>query len=132
MEAIRRYEFDSALVALSALDHHIYSFAHEFVPLALEKGMAIIGMKVFALGKLGPWYEQALRYTLSLPISTSIVGMETMEQLEKNLAIAESFQPMSELERLEFWKEIMHLATPETLPWKAEEWGGDAWYRRAQ
>ncbi|MFD2171830.1 aldo/keto reductase [Tumebacillus lipolyticus] len=132
VEAIRRYEFDSALVALSALDHHIYSFAHEFVPLALEKGMAIIGMKVFALGKLGPWYEQALRYTLSLPISTSIVGMETMEQLEKNLAIAESFQPMSELERLEFWKEIMHLATPETLPWKAEEWGGDAWYRRAQ
>jgi aryl-alcohol dehydrogenase-like predicted oxidoreductase len=132
VEAIRRFEFDSALVALSALDHHIYSFAHEFVPLAREKGMAIIGMKVFALGKLGPWYEKALRYTLSLPISTSIVGMESMEQLEKNLAVAENFTPMTEQERLEFWKEIMHLATPQTLPWKASTWGADTWYPRAQ
>ncbi|ARU61583.1 oxidoreductase [Tumebacillus avium] len=132
VEAIRRFDFDSALVALSALDHHIYSFAHEFVPLAREKGMAIVGMKVLALGKLGDWYEQALRYTLSLPISTSIVGMESMEQLEKNLAIAENFTPMTEQERLDFWKEIMHLATPQTLPWKASVWGSDTWYQRAQ
>ncbi|ASS76426.1 oxidoreductase [Tumebacillus algifaecis] len=131
VEAIRRFDFDSALIALSALDHHIYSFAHEFVPLAREKGMGIIGMKVMALGKLGNWYEQALRYTLSLPISTSIVGMESMEQLEKNLAIAENFKPMTEQELLEFWKEIMHLATPQTLPWKAASWGGDSWYQRA-
>lgn len=37
VEALRRFDFDSALVALSALDHHIYSFAHEFLPLAMEK-----------------------------------------------------------------------------------------------
>jgi aryl-alcohol dehydrogenase-like predicted oxidoreductase len=132
VEALRRFDFDSALVALSALDHHIYSFAHEFLPLAQEKGCAVIGMKVMALGKLVPWYEQALRYTLSLPISTSIVGMESMEQLERNLTVAESFQPMSDLERLEFWREIMHLATPQTLPWKAEQWGGNEWYKRAE
>ncbi|WP_242507421.1 aldo/keto reductase [Brevibacillus agri] len=36
-EAIRRFPFDSALVALSALDHFIYSFAHDFVPQAVEK-----------------------------------------------------------------------------------------------
>lgn len=132
VEALRRFDFDSALVALSALDHHIYSFAHEFLPLAQEKGCAVIGMKVMALGKLVPWYEQALRYTLSLPISTSIVGMESMEQLERNLAVAESFQPMNDMERLEFWREIMHLATPQTLPWKAEQWGGNEWYKRAE
>ncbi|MCX7570082.1 aldo/keto reductase [Tumebacillus sp. DT12] len=132
VEALRRFDFDSALVALSALDHHIYSFAHEFLPLAMEKKTAVIGMKVIALGKLGPWYEQALRYTMSLPISTIIVGMETMDQLEKNLAVAESFSPMTEMERLDFWKEIMHLATPQTLPWKAEQWGADDWYQRAE
>ncbi|KEO82823.1 oxidoreductase [Tumebacillus flagellatus] len=130
VEALRRFDFDSSLVALSALDHHIYSFAHEFLPLAREKGVAVVGMKVMALGKLAPWYEKALRYTLSLPISTTIVGMETMEQLERNLAVAENFTPMDELERLEFWKEILHLARPETLPWKAQEWGGDTWYKR--
>ena len=131
VEALRRFEFDSALVALSALDHHIYSFAHEFLPVAAEKGVAVIGMKAMALGKLAPWYDQALRYTLSLPIATTIVGMESMEQLENNLRVAESFTPMTDVERLHFWKEIMHLANPQTLPWKAQEWGGDTWYKRA-
>lgn len=132
VEALRRNAFDSALVALSALDHHIYSFAHEFLPLAAERGCAVIGMKAMALGKLVPWYEQALRYTFSLPTSTTIIGMESMEQLERNLAVAEAFRPMTETERIEFWKEIMHLATPQTLPWKAETWGGDTWYQRAE
>lgn len=130
VEALRRFDFDSALVALSALDHEIYSFAHEFLPLAQEKQVAVIGMKVMALGTLTPWYEKALRYTLSLPIATTIVGMETMDQLQRNLAVAENFQPMDEQERLAFWEEIQHLAVPQSLPWKAEQWGSDQWYKR--
>ncbi|RXT13852.1 aldo/keto reductase [Ammoniphilus sp. CFH 90114] len=122
LEAIRRYPFDSVLVALSALDHHIYSFLHEFVPSAKEQGVAVIGMKVMALGKLVPWYEKALRYTLGLPISTTIVGMESMEQLEKNLAIAKDFRPLSEEEQLEFFKDIMHLVRPDVLRWKSDNW----------
>ncbi|OXM86209.1 aldo/keto reductase [Paenibacillus rigui] len=131
LEAIERFPFDSTLVALSAADHFIYSFAHEFLPKAAEKGVAVVGMKVFALGKLAPWYEKALRYTFSLPISTAIVGMESMEQLEKNLAIAKSFTPMTEIETLEFFKEIVHLANPDVLRWKASEWMSGQWYVRA-
>ncbi|UUZ80144.1 aldo/keto reductase [Paenibacillus sp. P26] len=130
-EAIERFPFDSALVALSAADHFIYSFAHEFLPKAIEKGVAVIGMKVFALGKLAPWYEQALRYTFSPPISTAIVGMESMEQLEQNLAVARSFRPMPDTEQLEFFKEIIHLASPDVLRWKASEWMSGQWYKRA-
>jgi aryl-alcohol dehydrogenase-like predicted oxidoreductase len=131
LEAIERFPFDSALVALSAADHFIYSFAHEFLPKAAEKGTAIIGMKVFALGKLAPWYEKALQYTFSLPISTAIVGMESMEQLERNLAVAKSYQPLTDTEKLEFLKEIIHLATPDVLRWKASEWMSGEWYNRA-
>ena len=131
LEAIDRHPFDSVLVALSAADHFIYSFAHEFLPKANEKGVAIVGMKVFALGKLAPWYEKALRYTFSLPISTAIVGMESMEQLERNLSVAQSFAPMPETERVEFFKEIAHLANPEVLRWKASEWTSGQWYVRA-
>ncbi|WP_261301996.1 aldo/keto reductase [Paenibacillus andongensis] len=130
LEAIERFTFDSALVALSAADHLIYSFAHEFLPRANEKGVAVIGMKVMALGKLAPWYEKALQYTFSLPISTAIVGMESMEQLEQNLAIAKSFKPMTELEQLEFLKEIAHLATPDVLRWKTTDWVSGEWYVR--
>lgn len=122
LQALDRYPFDSALVALSALDHHIYSFLHEFVPKANELGVAIIGMKVMALGRLVPWYDKALRYTLGLPISTTIVGMETMEQLEKNLAIAKAFQPLTEIEQLEFFKEIIGLVRPDVLRWKTDNW----------
>lgn len=130
LTAIDRFPFDSALVALSAMDHMVYSFAHEFLPKANEKGIAIIGMKVLALGKLANWYEKALQYTFSLPVSTAIVGVESMEQLEKNLNIARNFKPMTDLERLSFFKEIIHLASPEVLRWKASDWNSGQWYER--
>jgi uncharacterized protein len=122
MEALKRFPFDSMLVALSVLDHFILSFAEEFLPVANAKGIAVIGMKVMALAKLGPYYERALRYTMGLPISTTIVGMESMDQLKKNLAVAESFTPLSDLERLELFREIIHLTTPEVMRWKATDY----------
>jgi len=54
------------------------------------------------LGSLAHEVERSLRYAFSLPVSTVIVGMETMAQLEQNLAIAESFTPMTDEERLAF------------------------------
>jgi aryl-alcohol dehydrogenase-like predicted oxidoreductase len=122
IEALNRFPFDSVLCAVSALDHFILSFAEEFLPVANARGVAIIGMKVMGLGVLAPFYQKALRYTLGLPISTAIVGMETMEQLEKNLAVAENFKPLTDEERLEFFREIIPLVTPQKVMWKAEDW----------
>ncbi|WP_047153623.1 aldo/keto reductase [Aneurinibacillus tyrosinisolvens] len=131
LEGIRRFPFDSALVPTSIVDHHFHSFVHEFIPTANEKGTAIIGMKVMALGKLAPWYEQALRYSFGLPITCSILGMESMEQFEKNIAIAKSFTPLTESEQLEVMKETIHLARPDVLRWKAADWDpADKWYER--
>lgn len=128
-EAIRRFPFDSALVALSALDHFIYSFAHDFVPLAVEKGVAVIGMKVMALGQLAPWTSQALRYTWSLPVSTAILGISKMSELEQDVEEALRFTPMDEIERLSFFREILPLVRADVLRWKASEWMSGEWYR---
>ncbi|MDN4094918.1 aldo/keto reductase [Brevibacillus agri] len=128
-EAIRRFPFDSALVALSALDHFIYSFAHDFVPQAVEKGVAVIGMKVMGLGKLAPWTEQALRYTWSLPVSTAILGVSRMDELEADLAAANAFVPMTDIERVELFQQIMPLVRPDVLRWKAREWMAGEWYQ---
>ena len=122
IEALNRFPFDSALIAVSALDHFILSFAEEFLPMANAKGVATIGMKVLGLGSLTHEVERSLRYAFSLPLSTVIVGMETMAQLEQNLAIAESFTPLSDEERLAFFKDIIALVHPQKLPWKAVEW----------
>jgi len=51
-----------------------------------------------------------------------IVGMETMAQLEQNLAIAEAYKPMTDPERLAFFKDIIPLVRPEKMRWKATDW----------
>lgn len=122
VEALNRFPFDSALIAVSALDHFILSFAEEFLPIANDRGVATIGMKVLGLGSLKHEVERSLRYVFNLPISTVIVGMESMDQLEQNLAIAESFTPMTDEERLNFFKDIISLVRPEKIPWKAADW----------
>ena len=131
VEALRRFPFDSVLCALSVLDHFILSFAEELVPAAQAKGVAVVGMKVMGLGRLNHIYDRALRYTLGLPVSTAIVGMETMEQLERNLNVARDFQPLTDTERLQLFQEVLPMVRPETVPWKAGDWSNPvAWEQR--
>ncbi|MEA2008836.1 MAG: aldo/keto reductase, partial [Chloroflexota bacterium] len=122
VEALNRFPFDSALIATSVLDHFMFSFIEEFLPVAQAKGVATIGMKVLGLGSLTHEVERSLRYAFGLPLSTVIVGMETMGQLEQNLAIAESFTPMTDKERLTFFKDVVGLVRPENMMWKAADW----------
>ncbi len=122
IEALNRFPFDSVLCAMSVLDRFILSFADEFLPVAKAKGTAVIGMKILGLGRLAPLYEKALRYSFSLPIDTAIIGMENMEQLRMNLTVAENFRPLSNIERLDLYKEILPMVTPASLPWKSNNW----------
>jgi uncharacterized protein len=122
IEALNRFPFDSVLCAMSVLDRFILSFADEFLPVAKAKSTAVIGMKILGLGRLAHIYDKALRYAFGLPIDTAIIGMESMEQLQKNLAIAENYQPLSDAERLELYQEVLPLVTPQSLPWKSNNW----------
>ena len=122
IEALARFPFDSVLCALSVVDHFIASFAEELLPVANAKGAAVVGMKVLGLGRLVDVREKAIRYTLELPVSTAIIGMESMEQLEGNLAVAEAFRPLSDAERLSLFGEMLPRVTPANAPWKATSW----------
>ncbi len=123
IEALRRFPFDTVLVAVSVLDHFIYSFAEEFLPVAAQKNVGVIGMKIFGYKKLARVADRALRYALALPLTTVIAGCSTMEELEADLAVAESFTPMTGPERLEFFREMLPLVRPENMPWKVIDWG---------
>ena len=122
IEALNRFPFDSVLCATSVLDHFILSFAEEFIPVARAKGVAVAGMKIMGHGYLANIYDRALRYAFGLPIDTAVIGMESMEQLKKNLAVAEAYKPLSDSERLELFNEILPQVTPRNVPWKAEDW----------
>jgi aryl-alcohol dehydrogenase-like predicted oxidoreductase len=95
-EAIRRYPFDTVLLAVNAADPHHLPFQKTLIPLAVEKRMGIIGMKIPARGRLlgALTMPEAMRYVLSLPVSTVIVGVDSTAQLEENVATARGFTPL--------------------------------------
>jgi hypothetical protein len=132
IEALRRFPFDTALVAVSVLDHFIYSFAEEFLPVAARLGVGVIGMKIFGYRKLAHVASRALRYALALPLATVIAGCSTMAELEADLAVAETFTPMTGPERLEFFREVLPLVKPENMPWKAADWGNPTEWKPRQ
>jgi len=98
-EAIRRFPFDTLLLAVNAADRYRLPFAEELLPLAVEKEMGIVGMKIPARGNLlgtnGLTMREAMRFVLTLPVSTVIVGCDSIGQLEENVAIARDFTPLS-------------------------------------
>jgi len=105
-KGIEQYPFDTVLVALNAADRHKASFIEHFLPTAVERGMGIIGMKVPARGQIFrkggiTSMKQAMSYVLTLPVSTIIVGISTLKELEENVQIARDFVPLSDAEMTE-------------------------------
>ncbi len=107
-KAIDRFPFDTILMALNAADTHYLPFKNELLPLANQKSMGVIGMKIPARSRLFKegavnTMKDALGYVLTLPVSTVIIGCDTVEQLDDNVAIAKSFAPLSvaEMSRIE-------------------------------
>ena len=98
--AIKRYDFDTILLALNPSDPHFRPFQKELLPLANEKKMGIIGMKIPARGRLFrpggiTTIKESMTYVLTHPVSTVIVGCDTIEQLEENVAIAAEFKALN-------------------------------------
>ena len=126
IEGLKRYEFDTILLALNAADPHHLSFATNLLPLAVEKQLGIIGMKIPARGRLmKSWtpppldqqreverpakpgtldMREAMYYTLSLPVSTVIIGCDSVAQVEENVKLAREFTPLSAAQMAEVAK----------------------------
>ena len=118
INGIQRYRFDTILMALNAADTHYLSFIRYLLPEAQKRGMGIIGMKVATRGRiLSTWnpppleqqperlrtkipgtisMQEALTYNMSLPVSTTIVGVDNVQQLEQNVKWASEFSPCSD------------------------------------
>jgi predicted aldo/keto reductase-like oxidoreductase len=101
------YPFDSVQMPLNPFDATFRTFATHVMPEVVKLGMAGLGMK--SLGGNGQpiiqgvvTVEEALRYAMSLPFSTTISGIDSLAVLRQNLAIARGLQPMvpAEMESL--------------------------------
>ena len=114
IEGLRRFNFDTILMALNAADPHHLSFSDKLLPMAVERQMGIIGMKIPARGRiLSTWtpppvaegiaqtpgtinMRDALYYVLSQPVSTVIVGCDSVAQVEENVKFAREFTPLNQ------------------------------------
>ena len=104
-ELIDRYPFDTVLLALNAADKYYRSFIENVLPTAIHKRIGVIGMKVPARGRIFDKggiidMKEAISYTLSLPVSTIIVGIGEIIELEENIEIAKEFVQLSADEML--------------------------------
>jgi aryl-alcohol dehydrogenase-like predicted oxidoreductase len=94
------YPFDTVQMPLNPFDWHFFSFERQVLPEANRRGIGVLGMKSFS-GTGDPIKrgvvsaEEALRYAMSLPVATTISGMDSADVLRQNLKVAQRFQPMS-------------------------------------
>ncbi|MBD5633485.1 MAG: aldo/keto reductase [Candidatus Eremiobacteraeota bacterium] len=101
----RGYAFDAVQMPLNAFDGQFRSFERLVIPEARKRGIAVLGMKPFN-GAGDPFHsadialtpDEALRYAMSLPVATTITGMEALDVLRQNVRIARSFVPMTSTE----------------------------------
>jgi uncharacterized protein len=101
------YPFDACQLPLNVFDATFRSFERRVLPELLRQGIAPLGMKSLCgtgapVKKRAVTVEDALRYAMSLPVATTVSGIDSMRVLKQNLRIASGFKPLSDtqMERL--------------------------------
>lgn len=98
-----KFPFDAVQMPLNPFDANFFSFEQKVLPRLNQHGIAALAMK--PIGGHGEpvqhgvfTAEELLRYSMSLPVATTISGVADMGILEQNLKIAQNFTPLSEPE----------------------------------
>jgi uncharacterized protein len=93
------YPFDSVQMPLNCFDATFRSFEQQVLPELHRRGIAPIGMK--SMGGEGDMVkkkvvtaQEALSYAMSLPVATTVSGIDSMRVLRQNLAVARGFKPL--------------------------------------
>jgi aryl-alcohol dehydrogenase-like predicted oxidoreductase len=96
------FTFDAVQMPLNVMDAHYKSFAKKVVPVLVEHGIGVLGMKPLGSGIILRSRTvtpiECLHYAMNLPTSVVINGCESLERLNQALEVARTFRPMSEKE----------------------------------
>jgi aryl-alcohol dehydrogenase-like predicted oxidoreductase len=103
-KCLELYHFDTVLIPVNPAEPFYQSFFDQTLPLANQKEIGVVGMKVYSRGiaqripnmnSLEPFF----RFALSQPIAAAVIGCDSIEQLEENVGFVEKFTLMSESEK---------------------------------
>jgi predicted aldo/keto reductase-like oxidoreductase len=113
------FAWDTVQMPINAMDAHYRSFQKNVLPVCNERGIGALGMK--ALGGSHPRAEMVekaglsavdlRRYALSLPISSLVCGIISLDDLRQDLGVARDFQPMPDDERAKLLARIRRVAS---------------------
>jgi aryl-alcohol dehydrogenase-like predicted oxidoreductase len=127
LKALREWDFDVMMNAVSLVARHVYDFEEKVWPEAAKKGVALAAMKVYGGAPGGEkkpkgarlpddFLRQALRYALGLPqVSVAVVGIHDEDELKLNLGWARDFKPLTAEELMKLDEPSRELAGK----WKA-------------
>jgi len=105
-----KYPFDSCQLPLNGFDATFRSFEQLVLPELIKQRIAVLGMKSFGAGEAvkhkAVTPAEALRYAMSLPVTTTISGMDSMRVLRQNMKIAQGFRPMTESQMQAYRKKL--------------------------
>ncbi len=92
------FPFDTVQMPLNAFDANYHSFEMQVLPELVRRGIAPLGMKSFGgsgemIRKGALTAEEGLAYAMSLPVATTISGIDSLDVLNQNLAVARGFRP---------------------------------------
>ena len=99
----RGYPFDTCQLPLNCFDAGFRSFEKRVLPELQRQGITPIGMKSLGgegvpVKKRAVRVADALRYAMSLPVGTTVSGIDSLKVLRQNLRIASTFRPMADEE----------------------------------
>ena len=100
--AKHNFRFDTVQMPLNVMDAHFRSFEKQVLPKLVADKIGVLGMKSmgdpFILQSNTVTAPECLRYSLSLPTSVVITGIDKMEILEQAFTVAKNFKPMTQTE----------------------------------
>ncbi len=121
VEMLKRYDkWDTILIPLNMADPSYLSFEKKVLPIAVERGMGIQGMKSTANAKLLQSFSvrDCLQYVLSLPIHALALGCTTVGQVEDDVRIAKSLTQLTSAQMEDYRKRASRLKGPGLEDWK--------------
>ncbi|MBN2775214.1 MAG: aldo/keto reductase, partial [Prolixibacteraceae bacterium] len=108
--AINQASYDVLMTGFNYFDRFNFpATENELLPECTSKGIGILGMKALADGYLYQSWRAGIRYALSLPITSLVLGINTMEYLKNDLSLANHFFPMSNEEKEKLYSEAPEL-----------------------
>jgi predicted aldo/keto reductase-like oxidoreductase len=109
------FTFDSVQMPVNALDQHFDSFQQKVIPVAQRHGMAVLGMKPLANGAVLKTNTisaaEGLHYAMSVPVTVTITGCESMANLEQALGVARNFKPLDVRQKMALLQKTAPVAT---------------------